>query len=316
MHTRHEALFLWLMERFPRSRLYGPYNHGGRSYYQWMARGRTLVDDVLPILEAHLDSGLDGHAAARLNEMRERYAGFIARERARSSGARGWLSRFRLSSLPLGRLADRFGLSEYQAGQLGRFAAILVHDENAPTTVRRPKLVRDDHLADALVALELPVIREAVTIADLGAGPGVPGIPLAIALPRAQVCLVEGNGRKCEFLTHVTELLELGNAEVVHGRAETWKQGLGRFDVVTARALAPLDVVAEYAAPLLRVGGAMVAWRGKREAQVEADAAAGSGAPWALGSGTGASPALQRRGAPLPARHVEGQRDAGALPAP
>jgi len=84
MHTRHEALFLWLMERFPRSRLYGPYNHGGRSYYQWMARGRTLVEDVLPILEAHLDSDLDGHAAARLNEMRERYAGFIARERARS----------------------------------------------------------------------------------------------------------------------------------------------------------------------------------------------------------------------------------------
>lgn len=84
MHTRHEALFLWLMERFPRSRLYGPYNHGGRSYYQWMARGRTLVEDVLPILEAHLDAGLDGHAAARLNEMRERYAGFIARERART----------------------------------------------------------------------------------------------------------------------------------------------------------------------------------------------------------------------------------------
>jgi hypothetical protein len=84
MHTRHEALFLWLMERFPRSRLYGPYNHGGRSYYQWMARGRTLVEDVLPILEAHLDAGLDGHAAERLSEMRERYAGFIARERARS----------------------------------------------------------------------------------------------------------------------------------------------------------------------------------------------------------------------------------------
>jgi hypothetical protein len=84
MHTRHEALFLWLMKRFPRSRLYGPYNHGGRSYYQWMARGRTLVEDVLPILEAHVDAELDGHASARLSEMRERYAGFIARERARS----------------------------------------------------------------------------------------------------------------------------------------------------------------------------------------------------------------------------------------
>jgi 16S rRNA (guanine527-N7)-methyltransferase len=174
--------------------------------------------------------------------------------------------------LPLGRLADRFGLSLYQTGQLGRFAAILAHDENAPTTVRKPKLVRDDHLADALVALELPVIRQALTIADLGAGAGVPGIPLAVALPQAQVYLVEGNGRKCEFMAHVAVLLELGNAEVVHGRAETWKQGLGRFDAVTARALAPLDVIAEYAAPLLRVGGAMVAWRGKREPQVEADA--------------------------------------------
>ena len=175
--------------------------------------------------------------------------------------------------LPLGRLADRFGLSDDQAGQLGRFAAILAHDENAPTTVRKPKLVRDDHLADALVALELPVVRQALTIVDLGAGAGVPGIPLAVALPRTQVHLIEANGRKCEFLAHVTALLELGNAEVVQARAETWKEGLGRFDVVTARALAPLDVVAEYAAPLLKVGGAMVAWRGKREPQVEADGA-------------------------------------------
>ena len=44
MHTRHEALFNWLVERFPETRLYGPYHHGGRSYYQWMARGRVLVD--------------------------------------------------------------------------------------------------------------------------------------------------------------------------------------------------------------------------------------------------------------------------------
>jgi 16S rRNA (guanine527-N7)-methyltransferase len=175
--------------------------------------------------------------------------------------------------LPLKRLADRFGLFPDQAEQLRRFAAILVHDEHAPTTVRDPARVRDDHLADALVALELPVIREAMTIADLGAGAGVPGIPLAVALPEAEVFLVEGNGRKCEFIAHVAALLELGNVEIVHGRAETWKQGLGRCDVVTARALAPLDVVAEYAAPLLRVGGAMVAWRGKREPQVEADGA-------------------------------------------
>ena len=83
MHTRHEALFRWLVEHFPRTKLYGPYTHGGRSYYQWMARGRTLVDDLLPLLEAHVRPELDGHAASRFDEMLSRYAGFIARERAR-----------------------------------------------------------------------------------------------------------------------------------------------------------------------------------------------------------------------------------------
>jgi hypothetical protein len=81
MHTRHEAIFRWLLERFPASRLYGPYHHGGRSYYQWMARGRTLVRDVLPLLETYLHGELDGYAASRLTAMAERYAAYIARER-------------------------------------------------------------------------------------------------------------------------------------------------------------------------------------------------------------------------------------------
>lgn len=85
MHTRHEALFQWLMERFPRTRLYGPYNHGGRSYYQWMARGRTLVEDLLPLLDVYVRPELDSHAAARFDEMCTRYATFIDRERARMS---------------------------------------------------------------------------------------------------------------------------------------------------------------------------------------------------------------------------------------
>jgi hypothetical protein len=84
MHVRHEAVFRWLIARFPRTRLYGPYHHGGRSYYQWMARGQALVEDVLPVLEDALDPALDAHAYARLREMCERYAGFIDRERATS----------------------------------------------------------------------------------------------------------------------------------------------------------------------------------------------------------------------------------------
>lgn len=82
MHVRHEAIFKWLVERFPESRLYGPYHHGGRSYYQWMARGKVLVRDVLPLLEEHVGEDLDGHAAERLRQMCDRYTSFIERERA------------------------------------------------------------------------------------------------------------------------------------------------------------------------------------------------------------------------------------------
>ncbi len=83
MHVRHEAVFRWLVDRFPGTRLYGPYHHGGRSYYQWMARGRALVEEVLPVLEEALHAGLDGHAAERFEKMRERYRPFIERERER-----------------------------------------------------------------------------------------------------------------------------------------------------------------------------------------------------------------------------------------
>ncbi len=81
MHTRHEALFHWLIERFPGTRLYGPYHHSGRSYYQWMARGRALVYEVLPLLEAEIRPEIDAHAAQRLEDMTARYRAFIERER-------------------------------------------------------------------------------------------------------------------------------------------------------------------------------------------------------------------------------------------
>jgi hypothetical protein len=81
MHTRHETIFRWLQERFPNCRLYGPYHHGGRSYYQWMARGRALVEDVLPVIEDLVTPDVDAYAAARLQAMCERYADYIARTR-------------------------------------------------------------------------------------------------------------------------------------------------------------------------------------------------------------------------------------------
>lgn len=72
MHTRHERLFLWLQQTFPGGRLYGPYHHGGRSYYQWMARGAYLRDVIVPLLAPHLD-GIDAHAAGRFREMCQNY---------------------------------------------------------------------------------------------------------------------------------------------------------------------------------------------------------------------------------------------------
>ncbi|MHB8241118.1 MAG: hypothetical protein ACYDHN_03925 [Solirubrobacteraceae bacterium] len=79
MHTRHKALFDWLQGRFPRSRLYGPYDHGGRSYYQWMARGTALAEDVLPVVESVLTDEIDAHVAGRVRDMKAKYAGFFAR---------------------------------------------------------------------------------------------------------------------------------------------------------------------------------------------------------------------------------------------
>jgi hypothetical protein len=77
MHTRHEAIFRRLLEIVPGSRLYGPYNHSGRSYFQWLVRGPALRE-LVPILDAHLDAGIDGHAAERYARMKEMYARELA----------------------------------------------------------------------------------------------------------------------------------------------------------------------------------------------------------------------------------------------
>jgi hypothetical protein len=79
MHVRHEPLLRWLMDRFPRTRLYGPYHHGNRDYFQWMARGPALVHDVLPVLERRLAPELDTHAYERYRAMVADYAAAIAR---------------------------------------------------------------------------------------------------------------------------------------------------------------------------------------------------------------------------------------------
>jgi 16S rRNA (guanine527-N7)-methyltransferase len=165
----------------------------------------------------------------------------------------------------LAQLVGRYALPASAGLRLEALLTTLTDDPHAPTTLRDPLTAVRDHLADSLVALELPVVATAKRIADLGAGAGLPGLPLAIALPGATVALVESNGRKCEFIERARAACAATNAAVVHARAEEWTDGRDACDLVTARALAPLAVVAEYAAPLLTLGGALVAWRGRRD---------------------------------------------------
>ena len=146
-------------------------------------------------------------------------------------------------------------------------------DARAPTTVRDPIRAADVHLADSLVALELDVVRQATRIADVGSGAGFPGLPLAVALPAARFSLVESQRRKCQFLERVLADARIENASVVCSRAEEWRAGFGVHDVVVVRALAAQPVVLEYAAPLLRAGGTLVDWRGRRDAEEDRTAA-------------------------------------------
>jgi 16S rRNA (guanine527-N7)-methyltransferase len=122
-------------------------------------------------------------------------------------------------------------------------------------------------------------LRDARAIADVGAGAGFPGVVLAIALPRARVDMIESSSRKCAVIDRLVRAAGMDH-EVIRAlpmRAEDWAAWGGRelYDAVTARAVASLPVLVEYAAPLLREGGVLVAWKGKLdEEEVEAGAKA------------------------------------------
>ncbi|HZU60008.1 MAG TPA: 16S rRNA (guanine(527)-N(7))-methyltransferase RsmG [Solirubrobacteraceae bacterium] len=176
----------------------------------------------------------------------------------------------------LAELGARYGLGADAVERLEVFARLLSGDPLAPTSVRDPARVLEDHLADSLIALELECVRSATSAVDIGSGAGLPGLPLAITLPRCSFILLESSSRKCSFLHRAIDACSVDNAEVVQARAEEWEAGLGWCDVALVRAVGRLDVVLEYAAPLMRVGGWLVAWRGQRdpEAEVEAEIAA------------------------------------------
>jgi 16S rRNA (guanine527-N7)-methyltransferase len=170
--------------------------------------------------------------------------------------------------------------------------------------VSEPAAAIDVHIADSLSGLEVDRLARARRIADVGAGAGFPGLALAIALPQAQVDLIESAGRKTAVVGRLAQAAKIDNARAVTARAEEWAAtpaalggGVGAYDAVTARAVAALAVLVEYAAPLLRTDGVLVAWKGAR-ARDEEEAGARAAASLGL--------------EPVEVRHVvpfEGSRD-------
>ncbi len=210
----------------------------------------------------------------------------------------------------LAHLAERFALPDGVPEAFGRLLELVEDDPAAPTSVRAPGEGVDVHVADSLVALELDEVRAARRVADLGSGAGFPGLALAVALPEARVALVESSARKGVFLARAIEAAGAANAEVVVARAEEWRDGLGDCDLVTARAVAALPVLVEYAAPLLAPGGALVAWKGGRDPAEEADGAAAA-------EQTGLRAAGVRRAHPWPGaerRHLHLYLKVGSTP--
>ena len=127
------------------------------------------------------------------------------------------------------------------------------------------------HVEDSLTGLRVESLAAATRIADIGSGAGFPGLVLAVALPTAEVELIESVGRKCEFMSRAIEASGIANAAVANARSEELAAGSGRerFDAVTARAVGRLSTLAELASPLLRRGGALIAWKGRRDEDEE-----------------------------------------------
>jgi 16S rRNA (guanine527-N7)-methyltransferase len=129
------------------------------------------------------------------------------------------------------------------------------------------------HVEDSLSGLEL--VGTPSRLADVGAGAGFPGLVLAAALPATRVDLIESVGRKVGFIERAIAAAELSNATAILARSEEWAAaeppdgGAGAYDVVTARAVGRLATLAELASPLLREGGFLVAWKGRRDPEEE-----------------------------------------------
>ncbi|MGH2981540.1 MAG: 16S rRNA (guanine(527)-N(7))-methyltransferase RsmG, partial [Solirubrobacterales bacterium] len=163
---------------------------------------------------------------------------------------------------------------------LEKVLALLRSERASVSSITEPARAWKVHVADSLSGLSVDELAAAGAIADIGSGAGFPGLALAAALPDASVDLIESVARKCEFMRRAAAAGKIVNARVVNERAETWAAapppdgGREAYDAVTVRAVGRLSTLAELASPLLREGGLLVAWKGRRSADEDAELAA------------------------------------------
>ena len=183
-----------------------------------------------------------------------------------------------------GARAMGIAMTPEQAERFERYHAMLTQ-ANARMNLTRvpedPREAADRNYLDCIAPLAhgFPDVALAV---DVGSGAGFPGIPLSIMLPKARFVLMDAQGKRVDFLASVIDALAL-DAEAVHLRAEDAARRpelRERFDIAMACAVAPVNVLAEYLLPFVRVGGHMLAMKGPGLAE---ELAAGAGAIAALG---------------------------------
>ena len=156
--------------------------------------------------------------------------------------------------------------TEAQIQQFYRFTEHLleVNAHTNLTAIREPIGIVDKHYIDSLLVMDM--IPKGARVLDLGCGPGFPSIPLAIMRPDLQITALDSTSKKIDFVQKSAEILQLSNLNAVSGRAEDvkLKKSLGKFDIVTSRAVARLNILCELCLPYLKVGGSLLALKGAK----------------------------------------------------
>jgi 16S rRNA (guanine527-N7)-methyltransferase len=180
-----------------------------------------------------------------------------------------------LSNLRGDARAHGVALDRQQIEAFERYAALLAEWSTRTNLVAdaTPSVVERRHFLESLAfgaALrERELLRPESSVLDLGAGAGFPGVPMKLAWPGLRLALLEATGKKAEFLAALVEALALEGVRVLTGRAEDLAHDAGlraSFDLVTARAVAPLPALLELAIPFARVGGRLATVKGSRAA--------------------------------------------------